>query len=66
MGGVRAVDALACVTSSRSRSPIGVNVFYILLVDRLGFIPTGIVYLAVLFCGVRRASEMDRSRSPSC
>jgi len=34
---------------------IGVNVFYILLVDRLGFIPTGVVYLAALFAvfGVR-------------
>ena len=34
---------------------VGVNVFYILLVDRLGFIPTGIVYLGVLFAvfGVR-------------
>ena len=28
---------------------IGVNVFYIAAVDRLGFIPTGIVYLALLF-----------------
>ena len=29
--------------------------FYVLLVDRLGFIPTGIIYLAVLFAafGVR-------------
>jgi len=36
---------------------IGVNVFYILAVDRLGFIPTGILYLGVLFAafGVRRA-----------
>ena len=35
---------------------IAVNVFYIALVDRLGFIPTGIVYLAVLLLGfgVRR------------
>ena len=34
---------------------IGVNVFYIFAVDRLGFIPTGIVYLAALFAafGVR-------------
>ena len=34
---------------------IGVNVFYILAVDRLGFIPTGVVYLAALFAvfGVR-------------
>ena len=34
---------------------IGVNAFYILLVDRLGFIPTGIIYLAALFAvfGVR-------------
>jgi putative tricarboxylic transport membrane protein len=28
---------------------IGVNVFYILVVDRLGFIPTGVIYLAALF-----------------
>src|SRR5438270_7155957 len=28
---------------------IGVNVFYILLVDLLGFIPTGVIYLAALF-----------------
>ncbi len=36
---------------------LGVNVFYILVVDRLGFIPTGIVYLAALFAvfGVRPA-----------
>jgi putative tricarboxylic transport membrane protein len=34
---------------------LGVNVFYIVAVDGLGFIPTGIVYLAVLFAvfGVR-------------
>jgi putative tricarboxylic transport membrane protein len=34
---------------------VGVNVFYILLVERLGFIPTGVVYLAALFAvfGVR-------------
>ncbi|MDQ2964110.1 MAG: tripartite tricarboxylate transporter TctB family protein [Pseudomonadota bacterium] len=34
---------------------IGVNVFYILLVDRLGFIVTGVIYLAALFAvfGVR-------------
>ena len=34
---------------------IGVNAFYILLVDRLGFILTGVVYLAMLFTvfGVR-------------
>jgi putative tricarboxylic transport membrane protein len=34
---------------------IGVNVFYILLVDVLGFIPTGVIYLAALFAafGVR-------------
>jgi putative tricarboxylic transport membrane protein len=34
---------------------VGVNVFYILLVERLGFIPTGIIYLAALFAvfGVR-------------
>ncbi|HEV7412185.1 MAG TPA: tripartite tricarboxylate transporter TctB family protein [Casimicrobiaceae bacterium] len=28
---------------------IAVNVFYILLVDTLGFIPTAVIYLAVLF-----------------
>lgn len=28
---------------------IGVNLFYILIVDRLGFIPTSVIYLAVLF-----------------
>ena len=28
---------------------VGVNVFYIAFVDRLGFIPTGVVYLALLF-----------------
>ena len=28
---------------------LGVNLSYILLVDRLGFIPTGVVYLGVLF-----------------
>jgi len=34
---------------------VGVNVFYILLVDKVGFIPTGVVYLATLFTifGVR-------------
>ena len=34
---------------------IGVNVFYILFVDVLGFIPTGAIYLAALFAvfGVR-------------
>ncbi len=34
---------------------IGVNVFYILLVDTLGFVPTGVIYLATLFVafGVR-------------
>jgi putative tricarboxylic transport membrane protein len=34
---------------------LGVNVFYILLVDTLGFIPTGVIYLSVLFAafGVR-------------
>jgi putative tricarboxylic transport membrane protein len=34
---------------------VGVNVFYILLVDVLGFIPTGVIYLAALFAafGVR-------------
>ena len=37
---------------------IGVNAFYILAVDRLGFILTGIVYLATLFTvfGVARKS----------
>ncbi len=36
---------------------IGVNVFYILAVDRLGFIPTGVIYLSALFAvfGVRAA-----------
>jgi len=36
---------------------VGVNVFYIAFVDRLGFIPSGIIYLAVLFAafGVRPA-----------
>jgi putative tricarboxylic transport membrane protein len=38
---------------------IGVNVFYILAVDRLGFIPTGILYLGVLFRGVRRTACVD-------
>ena len=28
---------------------VGVNVFYILIVERLGFILTGVIYLAVLF-----------------
>ena len=28
---------------------IGVNAFYILVVDRLGFIPVGVIYLSVLF-----------------
>ena len=28
---------------------VAVNVFYIVLVDRLGFIPTAMIYLAVLF-----------------
>ena len=28
---------------------LGVNVFYIALVDKLGFIPTGTIYLAALF-----------------
>ena len=28
---------------------IGVNIFYILVVDRLGFIPTGVIYLCILF-----------------
>ena len=28
---------------------VAVNLFYVLLVDRLGFIPTGTIYLAVLF-----------------
>jgi putative tricarboxylic transport membrane protein len=36
---------------------VGVNVFYILAVDRLGFIVTGVIYLAALFrvFGVRKA-----------
>ena len=36
---------------------IGVNVFYIFVVDKLGFIPTGVIYLAALFAvfGVRPA-----------
>jgi hypothetical protein len=52
-------------TSSRFALTIGVNVFYILLVDTLGFIPTGIIYLAVLFAafGVR---PLWMRRSPSC
>ena len=35
---------------------IGVNVFYILAVDRLGFIVVGVIYLSILFWlfGVRR------------
>jgi len=39
---------------------IGMNVFYILVVDRLGFIPTGIIYLAVLMAvfGVRLANGL--------
>ncbi|TMG83209.1 MAG: tripartite tricarboxylate transporter TctB family protein [Betaproteobacteria bacterium] len=39
---------------------IGVNVFYILVVDRLGFIPTGTIYLAVLFAvfGVRPRNNL--------
>lgn len=34
---------------------IGVNVFYIFFVDKLGFIPTGVIYLSALFAafGVR-------------
>ncbi|MEO8303945.1 MAG: tripartite tricarboxylate transporter TctB family protein [Betaproteobacteria bacterium] len=34
---------------------VGINVVYILLVDRLGFIPMGVIYLAALFAvfGVR-------------
>ena len=38
---------------------IGVNVFYILLVDLLGFIPTGVIYLAALFAA--SASGRDGS-----
>ena len=36
---------------------IGVNVFYIFAVDKLGFIPTGVIYLSALFAvfGVRPA-----------
>ena len=39
---------------------IGVNIFYILLVDRLGFILTGTIYLAVLFAvfGVRLRNNL--------
>jgi putative tricarboxylic transport membrane protein len=39
---------------------IGVNVFYILVVDRLGFIPTGVIYLALLFgvFGVRLRNNL--------
>jgi putative tricarboxylic transport membrane protein len=39
---------------------IGVNVFYILIVDRLGFIATGVVYLALLFAvfGVRLRTNL--------
>jgi len=39
---------------------IGVNLFYILLVDRLGFILTGTIYLAVLFAvfGVRLRNNL--------
>jgi putative tricarboxylic transport membrane protein len=35
---------------------VGVNLFYLLAVERLGFVPTGIVYLGALFAafGVRR------------
>jgi putative tricarboxylic transport membrane protein len=37
---------------------VGVNVFYIILVDKIGFILTGIVYLVALFAvfGVRMRS----------
>src|SRR5207253_4408405 len=39
---------------------VGVNVFYILLVDRLGFILTGTIYLALLFAvfGVRLRNNL--------
>ena len=39
---------------------IGVNVFYILVVDRPGFIPTGAIYLAMLFAvfGVRLRNNL--------
>jgi putative tricarboxylic transport membrane protein len=39
---------------------IGANVFYIAIVDRLGFIPTGAIYLAVLFAvfGVRLRNSL--------
>jgi len=39
---------------------IGVNVFYILIVDWLGFIPTGVIYLASLFAvfGVRMRNNL--------
>jgi putative tricarboxylic transport membrane protein len=55
-------DWIALASWTRSRQhvlafavTIAVNVFYVLCVDRLGFVPAGIVYLAALFLvfGVR-------------
>ncbi len=40
---------------------IGVNVFYILVVDRIGFIPTGVIYLVRPVPGVSGSQEMDHS-----
>jgi putative tricarboxylic transport membrane protein len=39
---------------------VGANVFYILIVDRLGFIPTGVIYLTALFLvfGVRARNSV--------
>jgi putative tricarboxylic transport membrane protein len=39
---------------------VGANVFYILVVDRLGFIPTAVIYLTALFLvfGVRFANSL--------
>jgi putative tricarboxylic transport membrane protein len=37
---------------------VGVNVFYILLVDKLGFIITGSIYLAVLFLVFRVRAKL--------
>ena len=46
---------------------VGVNVFYLLAVDRLGFLLTAFVYLAALLCGAARAlgAASCRSRSSS-
>jgi len=61
-GGRRAWVTLAPWTRSRRHVfafalVIGVNVFYILFVDKVGFIPAGIIYLSALFAvfGVRPA-----------